>query len=251
MKKAAAGLAFELLIMALSAAVVWLQPVPAQAQTSPVIIPLQYLQTGDAWRIGINVGINGGAPQLYMFDTGSSVFNAVFNSATWGGFGSTAPNSTVPKGQGVEYCYGGTPGANCYHGNLVQVPNLSFYAPGATAGSTPAVTLSASPGYQIDALYNATNCGVPYNIANCGYIKMAHDGGYAWNDWFADQDTDGIGTGIIEPITPQSDGGWKYLLDRRVDGIMTAKPRELIAYMKKYKWNKATNICKFKGGGGY
>ena len=90
-----------------------------------------------------------------------------------------------------------------------------------------------------------------YNIANCGYIKMAHDGGYAWNDWFADQDTDGIGTGIIDPITHQSDGGWKYLLDRRVDGIMTAKPRELIAYMKKYKWNKATNICKFKGGGGY
>ena len=174
MKKAAAGLAFELLIMALSAAVVWLQPVPAQAQTSPVIIPLQYLQTGDAWRIGINVGINGGAPQLYMFDTGSSVFNAVFNSATWGGFGSTAPNSTVPKGQGVEYCYGGTPGANCYHGNLVQVPNLSFYAPGATAGSTPAVTLSASPGYQIDALYNATNCGVPYNIANCGTVYQTY-----------------------------------------------------------------------------
>jgi uncharacterized protein with beta-barrel porin domain len=138
----------------------------AEAQTPPVTIPLQYTQITDGgssyYRLVINVGINGGAPQPYIFDTGSAVFNAAFNSKTWGGFGPTAPHSTIPNGQGVEYCYGSTPGANCFNGNLVQVPQLSFYAPGTTAGSTPAVTLSANPGYQINALYNATSYGSVY-----------------------------------------------------------------------------------------
>jgi uncharacterized protein with beta-barrel porin domain len=173
MKKSLAGLAFRLLILPLSIATLWFQSAVVQAQTSPVVIPLQYLQTGTAWRLGINVGINGGTPQLYMFDTGSAVFNSAFNSATWGGFGPTAPDSTVPKGQNVEYCYGSVPGANCYHGNLVQVPNISFYAPGATTGSTPAVTLSASPGYQVNALYNATTCSPP-NSNNCGVVYQSY-----------------------------------------------------------------------------
>ena len=87
-------------------------------------------------------------------------------------------------------------------------------------------------------------------IANCSWIGRAHGDGYAWHQWFGSSylthpaDTDGIGTG-------GNDGGWKYLLDRRVDGIMTAKPKALLAYMKTYKWTKATNVCKFVGGGGY
>jgi uncharacterized protein with beta-barrel porin domain len=124
-----------------------------QALAQSVTIPLQYLKS-DGWRLGINVGINGGTPQLYMFDTGSSVFNAMYNPATWQGFGPTAPAATVPDGSGINYCYGSPP---CYNGNLVQVPVLNFYAAGATASSAPAATLTASPGFQINAVYNATN----------------------------------------------------------------------------------------------
>ena len=88
------------------------------------------------------------------------------------------------------------------------------------------------------------------DIANCGYIGMAHTRGYAWHQWFANEDIDGIGTGV-RGTDGHFDGGWKYLLDRRVDGIMTARPTALVKYMKTYKWDKASNYCKFKGGGGY
>ncbi|MCX6394799.1 MAG: glycerophosphodiester phosphodiesterase family protein [Solirubrobacterales bacterium] len=91
-------------------------------------------------------------------------------------------------------------------------------------------------------------------IANCSWIGRAHGDGYAWHQWFGSSylthpaDIDGIGTGVR---TGGGDGGWKYLLDSRVDGIMTARPKALLAYMKTYKWNKASNACKFVGGGGY
>src|SRR5262245_33086944 len=56
-----------------------------RAQTAaPVNIPLQYW-TG-AEKLQIIVGINGGAPQPYIFDTGSPVFNAVYNPSWWPGF---------------------------------------------------------------------------------------------------------------------------------------------------------------------
>ena len=126
-----------------------------QAQAQPVAIPLQYYYSSQgSWSLGITIGINGGTPQPYLFDTGSNLFNAAWNPATWGGFGSTVPNSTVPKGQNQYYCYGSEP---CYRGNIVQVPLLSFYAAGATAGSTPAASLSASLGYQISAVYESIN----------------------------------------------------------------------------------------------
>jgi len=120
-----------------------------QVHAQSVTIPLQYVKS-DGWRLGINIGIGaGGVPQLYMFDTGSAVFNAAFNPATWQGFGQTVPTSTVPNGNGLFYCYGSPP---CYVGNLVQAPTLNFYAAGETA---PAAILSASQGYQINAVYQA------------------------------------------------------------------------------------------------
>jgi hypothetical protein len=91
-------------------------PAGVRAQTQPVAIPLQYVNTSVGYKLGIFVGINGGAPQPYVFDTGSSVFNAAFNPSTWNGFGQTVPNSTVPKGTGVLYCYGS---GTCFTGNLV------------------------------------------------------------------------------------------------------------------------------------
>jgi hypothetical protein len=100
------------------------------AQPQSVTIPLQYVYTSVGYKLGISVGINGGAPQPYVFDTGSSVFNAAFNPATWNGFGPTVPNATVPKGTGVNYCYGS---GTCFTGNLVQ-------------GALLAETATAAPG---------------------------------------------------------------------------------------------------------
>ncbi len=124
-----------------------------QAHAQPLTIPLQYYNVNSG-SLGITIGINGGAPQPYLFDTGSNLFNVLYNPATWGGGGPTAPNSTVPRGQNQFYCYGSQP---CYQGNIVQMPTLSFYAAGAAAAAVPAVTLSATQGYQISAVFQSVN----------------------------------------------------------------------------------------------
>lgn len=148
----------------------------AAQPTSPVSIPLQLLQQNNFttglpnpsgnWALGINVGINGGAPRTYLFDTGSSLFNAVYTPAFWPGFTPTAspgtgnaPASTVANGSGLSYCYGGgSNGCTGYQGNIVQAPRLDFYTP-PVGGQTLASSLSASPGYQINAIYNSLTDG--------------------------------------------------------------------------------------------
>ena len=92
-------------------------------------------------------GIAGGAPKPYIFDTGSSLFNAAYNPAWWG----TVPASSSLQTT-VVYCYGsGAGGCRGYTGNIVEVPSLGFYA--TSTSSTAAVTLSAAPGYQVNAVY--------------------------------------------------------------------------------------------------
>jgi autotransporter-associated beta strand protein len=131
---------------------------PAQSTN----IPLQYVfdsQSNQA-RLSINIGINGGTPQPYLFDTGSTLFIAAYNPTTWNNFGgANVPNSTVPNGNGIQLCYSGSTPTQCrgYTGNIVQVPTLSFYAPGATSGATPAATFTASPGFQINAASSYTD----------------------------------------------------------------------------------------------
>ena len=137
----------------LAAPLVPLLLLTTQAHAQPLTIPLQHYDAAGG-TLGITIGINGGAPQPYLFDTGSALFNVLYNPATWGGGGPTAPNSTVPRGQNQFYCYGSQP---CYQGNIVQMPTLSFYAAGAAAGATPAVTLSATQGYQISAVFQSVN----------------------------------------------------------------------------------------------
>lgn len=128
---------------------------PAFAQlTQSTNIPLSYVPAGNVFRLGINVGINGGPQQSYLFDTGSSLFNAAYNPATWNNYGgagaTTVPPATILGGTNIEYCYGTTnvPGTcRGYVGNLVQIPTLSFDTPG--GGTT---TFSASGGFQINAV---------------------------------------------------------------------------------------------------
>ena len=154
----------------------------AQPQ-SPTSIPLQLLQQNNFttglpnpngnWALGINVGINGGAPRTYLFDTGSSLFNAVYTPAFWPGFTPTAssstgnaPASTVANGSGLSYCYGGgSNGCTGYQGNIVQAPTLDFYTPPVGGQQTHAASLSASPGYQINAIYNSLTNGNPTLVA--------------------------------------------------------------------------------------
>jgi autotransporter-associated beta strand protein len=107
--------------------------------------------------LGINVGINGGRPQPYLFDTGSTLFNAAYNPKTWGGFSEqqSVPLSPFPSGNNVTYCYGST-GPSCSTasvvGNLVRVQSLTF--PGTTPGAS--ITLAANPGYVVNALSKFT-----------------------------------------------------------------------------------------------
>jgi outer membrane autotransporter protein len=151
----------------------------AQQPDGPVNIPLQYFD--GAQKLVIYVGINGGDAKPYIFDTGSPVFNAVYNEAWWPGLSpdpntNNAPGSTVlsPDGTPMNYaqlCLAGGDSTFCrgYTGNLVEVPSLEFYA--TTSGPTPVATLSAnSGGYVVNAAYNygananpPTNIGIPFN----------------------------------------------------------------------------------------
>lgn len=105
--------------------------------TQSLNIPLSYVPLGgDAYRLAIQVGINGGPLQPYLFDTGSQGFNAAYNPATWNGFGggstTEVPASTVPNGNNIQFCYGSTslPGTcRGFMGNIVQVPLLNFQNP--------------------------------------------------------------------------------------------------------------------------
>jgi hypothetical protein len=65
---------------------------------APVDIPLQYVTVIDQGelelKLAIYVGISGGTPKPYVFDTGSPVFNAVYNSSWWPGINSSV--SSLP-----------------------------------------------------------------------------------------------------------------------------------------------------------
>ncbi|WP_170921137.1 autotransporter outer membrane beta-barrel domain-containing protein [Enhydrobacter aerosaccus] len=195
-------------------------PLVAHGQTSqPQSIPLQLLQqnTDSNWALGINVGINGGAPQLYLFDTGSSLFNAVYNQSWWPGFTPTnspstgnTPASTVAGGSAFKYCYGANPNScTGYQGNIVQATTLNFYTP-PTLGAvqTLAATLSASPGYQINAVYNHYDSGTATLVAGATSppIRDTFYGTFGASD-FADQQSANyhpggvLGQTIVDNVT--------------------------------------------------
>ncbi|MBV8412271.1 MAG: hypothetical protein JOY64_31940, partial [Alphaproteobacteria bacterium] len=192
----------------------------ALAQPSqPVDVPIYYFYapgsktTSAQYRLGINVGINGGPGQPYLFDTGSSFFNAEYNPNTWGGaFAklSTAPTSTVTNGTNVQYCYGNSSPCRGYTGNIVQVPSLGFYGttqsgvvnnPAASVAGTASVVLSASPGYQVNAVNQHTDGGVtqtfPSYFTTPPQPAPPPDGGLVYGTFgagdFAGQPTNGTG----------------------------------------------------------
>lgn len=134
-------------------------------------IPLQLAQSATGVRLIVNIGIGGQAPRAYMFDTGSSLFNAAYSASAFGAIPSdmSAPSALYPNGlpTGVIYSY---TGSTVFTGNLVSVPSLTFYPTASTpAGSAAGVTLNATTpggapsGFTINAVFDRN--GVPINNA--------------------------------------------------------------------------------------
>jgi autotransporter-associated beta strand protein len=107
----------------------------AMAQTAD--IPLQYQATSQGLQLTINVGIGGQAPNSYVFDTGSTYFNAVYSTAAFG----SIPSSQAGLPMGVQESFGD---GSAIISNFVNVPSLTFYPTSSTpAGSPSGVTLNA------------------------------------------------------------------------------------------------------------
>ena len=115
---------------------------PAFAQSSSDI-PLALVSLGSGntayQRLIVTVGVAGGAPHPYLFDTGSALFNLPQ---------SFVPTTTSTLSTGASYTYGD---GNGYYGNLSQVPSVAFYQYGATsAAATPSLTLAPTGGYTVN-----------------------------------------------------------------------------------------------------
>jgi autotransporter-associated beta strand protein len=126
---------------------------PVQAQTS---IPLNYVANNT--RLAIYVGVNGGQGKPYLFDTGSTLFNAAYNPAWWPGFTGAPMSNGAPTTPGlptgISYTYYEQPQPS-YVGNIVAVPLLSFYQ--ANNLTTAVSQITSGPGFQVNALYQGPN----------------------------------------------------------------------------------------------
>ena len=152
---------FALLGLLMSAAGVW--DAPAQS----VDIPLQLVESTGGVRLTINVGIGGGNPRTYLFDTGSAPFNAFYSPSAFGSVPSnmSAPTALFPNGlpTGVNYSYGS---GYTYTGNFVGVPSLTFYPNASVPANSPtgvtlnAITPSGAPSaFVMNAIYNRSGHG--------------------------------------------------------------------------------------------
>jgi len=98
----------------------WYYPTAVMGATQPITIPLGHLED----RLTINVGVNGGPAQKYIFDTGSDQFNAVL---------AQQDTSRLPNvHQAYEYLYGND-GWGGYWLQRKQITGLTYY----TADATP------------------------------------------------------------------------------------------------------------------
>ncbi|CAN2536236.1 hypothetical+protein [Methylocapsa aurea] len=132
--------------------------IPA-ASAQSVDIPLQLAQAKTGVILTINVGIGGQAPRPYLFDTGSSLFNAAYSADAFGSVPSSMASS-LPTGVSYSYTSG-----NTFTGNLVAAPSLVFYPAGATQAGA-GVTLNATTpsgaqsGFVINAIYSRNGVAI-------------------------------------------------------------------------------------------
>ena len=79
-------------------------PGTAKSADIPLVLVQLYDKDGTAfYRLGINVGIGSGKPKTYLFDTGSSLFNAAYSPAWWP---SSITPTTARLATSVKYKYG-------------------------------------------------------------------------------------------------------------------------------------------------
>lgn len=130
---------------------VGLTAVSASPSDLPLQIPLSHAKTsysdGNYDALGILIGVNGGPPRLFQFDTGSDEFNLQLNAETPG----------VRRTPGTEpRLYGYGDGTYGYMVQEVQFDNLSYYDP--TDLKQPVVTIGGGyvAGQVVDVVYAKT-----------------------------------------------------------------------------------------------
>jgi glycerophosphoryl diester phosphodiesterase len=97
-------------------------------------------------------------------------------------------------------------------------------APGIT-GAANWLLSSGSPGSGVVAFQvpiTFTTGGQKLDVTTAANVARAHREGYAWRNWFSNDDRDGAGM-------------WRQLIDMCVDGTMTSHPRAFERVLRKHK----------------
>lgn len=136
---------------------------------TPVTIPLQLVNIGTeanpSYKLGIYIGLGGGAPKLYEFDTGAAGFFAAYdpnhpeNTSWW------SPDSFSNTGQAAQMNY--TSGME-YNANVVTT-QVTLYAK-TSSGLVPAFNLPGTP--LVGQIQNAVNTKDP----NYDYSQLLQEG---------------------------------------------------------------------------
>ena len=152
-----------------------------RAQDQPQQFPLALQDIGGSERLVIYVGIDGSAPLPYLFDTGSSGFNAAYysgpmigdatNNSDWSNTGTNVDNAIVS--------YGLASSGFSYLLNEVTVTNITIYDPVTMLGAD---TLTSSSGFDIGQVTQRINgttnpsdasfTNVPYGTTNTNYYNF-------------------------------------------------------------------------------
>jgi hypothetical protein len=123
-------------------------PIPLTKSTleTTLSIPLGIYQISPGeYKIGITIGLGGGAPLLYEFDTGSSGLQSGYNAQFWPNFTPTGKTSSISYFSG-----------NVYNSSVVST-QVTFYN-----GSTPVAKIQ---GAQVGLITNASNYKTPSKLA--------------------------------------------------------------------------------------
>jgi glycerophosphoryl diester phosphodiesterase len=108
------------------------------------------------------------------------------------------------------------------------VPEIAL-APG-IGGATNWLLAGSSPGpgvvaFQVPITFTTGDTTIPVTTAQ--NVARAHGEGYAWQNWFSNEDRDAPAT-------------WRALIDMCVDGTMTSRP---VAYEKVLKQHHRPAAC--------
>ncbi len=121
------------------------------------------------------------------------------------------------------------PAVDLFH---TLAPKISV-APG-IEGIAGFLLLKQSPGTGVVAIQAPITylyAGAMIEVSSQAFIDQAHAAGYAWQNWFGDDD-------------PDSAVSWKKMVDRCVDGIMSSSPIALERFLKSTKSPRTCKLSK-------